>query len=113
MTGVGWIQIGLFCLAVTVCVKPLGLYMAKVFAGEWAFLAPVERVIWRLCGIRNEEQRWTQYTIAMLVFSLAGFVLLYAMQRLQAVLPFNPQHLAAVGPDLSFNTAVSFVTNTN
>jgi K+-transporting ATPase ATPase A chain len=113
MTGVGWIQIGLFCLAVTVCVKPLGLYMAKVFDGEWAFLAPVERVIWRLCGIRNEEQRWTQYTIAMLVFSLAGFVLLYAMQRLQAVLPFNPQHLAAVGPDLSFNTAVSFVTNTN
>ena len=53
MTGVGWIQIGLFCLAVTVCVKPLGLYMAKVFDGEWAFLAPVERVIWRLCGIRN------------------------------------------------------------
>jgi K+-transporting ATPase ATPase A chain len=94
-------------------VKPLGLYMAKIFDGEVTFLAPVERAIYRLCGVKGEEQHWTQYTIAMLAFSIAGFVSLYLLQRLQALLPFNPQSLTAVGPDLSFNTSVSFVTNTN
>jgi len=119
MTLNGWTQIALFCLAVLACVKPLGLYMAKVFEGEWAFLSPVERLIYRIGGVRQEEQHWTGYAIAMLAFSLAGFVLLYLIQRLQAVLPFfmlkwgNPQGMTAVAPDLAFNTAISFVTNTN
>ena len=113
MTTNGWIQIGLFCLAILVCVKPLGLYMARVFDGEITFLRPVERFIYRLSGVKGEEQHWTTYTIAMLAFSVAGFVSLYLMQRLQAVLPFNPQGLAAVTPDLSFNTSISFITNTN
>ncbi len=113
MTANGWIQIGLFCLAILVCVKPLGLYMARVFDGEITFLRPVERFIYRLSGVKGEEQHWTTYTIAMLAFSVAGFVSLYLMQRLQAVLPFNPQGLAAVTPDLSFNTSISFITNTN
>ena len=118
MTINGWIQIAIFCLAILICVKPLGGYMARLFEGERTFLSPlltpVERFIYRLCGIDEaDEQRWTQYTTAMLVFSLAGFLLLYAMQRLQVFLPYNPQHLSAVGPDLAFNTSVSFVTNTN
>src|ERR1700761_7921335 len=113
MTANGWIQIAIFCLIVIVCVKPLGLYMARVFEGEITFLRPIERFLYRLCGVRGEEQHWTTYTIAMLAFSIAGFVSLYAMQRFQAVLPFNPQGMTAVTPDLSFNTAVSFVTNTN
>jgi K+-transporting ATPase ATPase A chain len=117
MTANGWIQIALFCAAIIVCVKPLGLYMARLFEGERTFLSPalgpVERGIYRLCGIKGEEQHWTTYTIAMLAFSIAGFLTLYLMQRLQAVLPFNPQGLAGTTPDLSFNTAISFVTNTN
>jgi K+-transporting ATPase ATPase A chain len=113
MTANGWIQIGLFLLAVLVCVKPLGLYMARVFEGEITFLAPVERVLYRLGGVRQEEQHWTGYTIAMLAFSLAGFVSLYLIQRLQGVLPFNPQGMAAITPDLAFNTSTSFISNTN
>ena len=113
MTANGWIQIAIYCAAVLVCVKPLGLYMAKVFEGEITFLKPIERVLYRICGVKTEEQHWTTYTIAMLAFSIAGFVSLYLMQRLQAVLPYNPQGMAAVTPDLSFNTSVSFVTNTN
>jgi K+-transporting ATPase ATPase A chain len=118
MTANGWIQIALFCLAIIVCVKPLGLYMARLFEGERTFLSPVlgpvERGIYRLCGVKpNEEQHWTTYTIAMLVFSIAGFLSLYLIQRLQVLLPFNPQGMAAVTPDLSFNTSISFITNTN
>ncbi len=113
MTVNGWIQIGLFCVALLACVKPLGLYMAKVFDGEVKFLAPVERGFYRLAGVRGEEQHWTTYTIAMLAFSIAGFVSLYLLQRLQGVLPFNPQGMAGTSPHLTFNTAVSFVTNTN
>jgi K+-transporting ATPase ATPase A chain len=118
MTVNGWIQIGLFCVAIIASVKPLGLYMARVFEGERTFLSPLlvplERGIYRLCGIDpQKEQHWASYTIAMLAFSIAGFVSLYVLQRLQAVLPFNPQGLGAVGPDLSFNTSVSFITNTN
>ena len=118
MTINGWLQIGLFCLTILVCVKPLGSYMARLFEGGRVFLspllAPVERGIYRTCGIDpREEQHWTQYTIAMLAFSVAGFVSLYLLQRLQGFLPFNPQHLSAVAPDLAFNTSVSFVTNTN
>jgi len=117
MTANGWVQIGLFCLAIIACVKPLGLYMARLFEGEPTFLSPVlgpvERGLYRLCGVKGEEQHWTRYTIAMLAFSVAGFVSLYIMQRLQAVLPFNPQGLAGTSPDLSFNTAISFISNTN
>jgi K+-transporting ATPase ATPase A chain len=117
MTANGWIQIALFCLAIIVCVKPLGLYMARLFEGERTFLSPflgpIERGILRLCGVKGEEQHWTTYTIAMLAFSIAGFLSLYAMQRLQAILPFNPQAMAGTSPDLSFNTAISFITNTN
>jgi K+-transporting ATPase ATPase A chain len=118
MTANGWIQIAIYFLLVLVCVKPLGLFMARVFEGERTFLSPVlapmERGIYRICGVNeHDEQHWTTYTIAMLLFSIAGFVTLYALQRLQGFLPFNPQRLGTISPDSSFNTAVSFVTNTN
>ena len=118
MTANGWIQIVIFALTIVVCVKPLGLYMAKVFAGERTFLSPVlrpvERVIYALCGVReSEEQRWTGYTVAVLLFSLLSFLAVYALQRLQAMLPYNPHAMGAVTADSSFNTAVSFATNTN
>ncbi len=118
MTANGWIQIAIFSLAVIAITKPLGGYLTRVFNGERTFLSPllhpVERLIYALCGVReDDEQHWTIYAVAMLAFSLVGFVSLYFLQRLQAVLPFNPQHLPAVGTDLSFNTAISFVTNTN
>jgi len=118
MTANGWIQIAIYCGLVTICVKPLGVFMAKVFSGERTFLSPVvgplERGMYRLCGIdEREEQHWLVYGISVLLFSAAGFVLLYGLQRLQAVLPLNPADQSAVSPDSSFNTAVSFVTNTN
>ncbi len=98
--------------------KPLGIYMARVFAGERTLLSPVlgpvERVIYRVCGVDPAvEQRWTAYTVGMLLFNVAGLVLLYFILRLQNVLPLNPQGLDALKPDLAFNTAVSFITNTN
>ncbi len=98
--------------------KPLGIYMARVFAGERTLLSPVlgpvERVIYRICGVDPAvEQRWTAYTVGMLLFNVAGLVLLYFILRLQNVLPLNPQGLDALKPDLAFNTAVSFTTNTN
>jgi K+-transporting ATPase ATPase A chain len=112
------IQVGIFSILVTVISVPLGLYMARVFAGERTFLDPVlrplERVIYRVCGVRpGAEQDWTEYAIAMLLFSAAGMLLLYGMERLQYYLPLNPQKFGAVGPDLAFNTAASFTTNTN
>ena len=118
MTINGWVQIAIYFGLILVCVKPLGSYMAKVFEGERTFLSPmlrpVERVIYRICAVdQREEQHWVTYTLAMLSFSIAGFVSLYALQRLQGLLPFNPQKLGAVGPDLSFNTSISFITNTN
>ena len=118
MTANGWIQIVIFALVVTACVKPLGLYMANVFDGKRTFLSPVlgpiERVVYAICGVReNEEQHWTIYTIAMLIFSLFSFLVVYALQRLQVVLPFNPHGMGAVSANSSFNTAVSFSTNTN
>lgn len=118
MTAIGGIQIALFLAAILVCVKPLGGFMARVFEGERTFLTPIlgpiERGIYRLAEIKpGQEQHWTSYTIAMLTFSVAGFVSLYLIQRLQAVLPLNPQGLAAVGPDLAFNTSISFISNTN
>ena len=118
MTANGWIQIALFCVIVIALVRPLGGYMTRIFNGERTFLSPVlgpiERGIYRICGVdEKEEQHWVTYTVAMLVFSLAGFVVLYALQRLQGVLPFNPAGQDNVEPTLAFNTSVSFVTNTN
>src|SRR5271167_4354972 len=112
------IQIGLFCVVVTVTSVPLGLYMARVFARERTFLDPVlrplERLIYRLCGVEPEaEQTWVEYTVAMLLFSLVGMLTLYAVERLQYYLPLNPQAFAGVEPGLAFNTAASFLTNTN
>jgi K+-transporting ATPase ATPase A chain len=112
------VQIGLFFLLVTALSVPLGLYMARVFAGEHTFLdpilTPVERLIYRLCGVHPAaEQSWDEYAIAMLLFSFAGMLVLYGLERLQFFLPFNPQGFAGVPADLAFNTAASFTTNTN
>jgi K+-transporting ATPase ATPase A chain len=118
MTFNGWLQIALYCVLLILLTKPLGGYMTRVFAGERTPLSPVirplERGLYRLSGVDEaQEQHWVTYAIAMLAFSLAGFVVLYGLQRLQALLPLNPQNLDAVSPDLAFNTSVSFVTNTN
>ncbi len=118
MTVNGWIQILIYCALVLALVKPLGGFMARLFSGERTFLspvlAPVERGFYRLAAVRPEaEQHWTTYAVAMLMFNLAGFLMLYGLQRLQGALPLNPQDMAGVGPELAFNTAISFVTNTN
>jgi K+-transporting ATPase ATPase A chain len=118
MTLNGWLQIALFCVLVTLIVKPFGFYMTRVFNGNRTLLspllAPVERGIYRLCGVdERREQGWVAYGVAMLSFSLAGFLSLYALMRLQSVLPFNPAGQSAVEQGLAFNTAMSFVTNTN
>ncbi|WP_424626858.1 potassium-transporting ATPase subunit KdpA [Bradyrhizobium sp. SYSU BS000235] len=118
MTFIGWIQILLFCAIIVALVRPLGGYMTKVFDGERTFLSPVIRPIeaglYWVAGVdEKREQHWLTYAISMLFFQIGGFVILYALMRLQAGLPFNPAEQAAVAPDLSFNTAVSFVTNTN
>jgi K+-transporting ATPase ATPase A chain len=118
MTFNGWLQIALFAVIVVALVKPVGRYMTDVFMGERTLLTPVLRPLevglYRICGVdEHAEQHWVAYAVAMLMFSLAGMVLLYALLRLQALLPFNPQDMAAVSPDLAFNTAASFTTNTN
>ncbi|MCC7047696.1 MAG: potassium-transporting ATPase subunit KdpA [Alphaproteobacteria bacterium] len=118
MTVNGWLQIALYCAILAALVRPLGGYMTRLFAGERTLLSPVlgpvERGIYALCGVdARQEQHWTGYAVGMLLFSLASVVLLYALQRLQAVLPFNPQGFDPVSPDLAFNTAISFTTNTN
>src|SRR5580692_8868198 len=112
------IQVGIFCALVTAISVPLGLYMARVFAGEPTMLDPVlkpiERTIYRVCGIHPEaEETWVEYAVSMLLFSMVGMLVLYAMERLQYYLPLNPQQFGAVAPDLAFNTAASFTTNTN
>jgi len=118
MTPNGWLQIGLFLLVIFALAKPLGIFMARVFAGEKTFLdpvmRPVERLLYRVTGVdETKEMPWTEYAIAMLLFSVVSMVLLYLIQRMQQWLPWNPQHLAAVPTDLAFNTAASFTTNTN
>src|SRR6516165_10831216 len=118
MTFNGWLQIAIYAVLVILITKPFGGYMTRVFNGERTplrpVLQPVERGIYKLCGVRaDEEQHWISYAVAMLAFSFAGFVIMYAIQRLQNVLPFNPQGQDAVSPDLAFNTSVSFLTNTN
>ena len=118
MTLFGWIQILLFCAIVLALVKPLGGYIPRVFKGERTFLspvlAPVERGLYALAGTHErEEQHWSAYAVALLLFNLAGLLLLYGLQRFQGLLPLNPDGMSAVPADLAFNTAVSFVTNTN
>jgi len=118
MTVNGWLQIALYCVIIVVITRPIGGYMTRVFNGERTLLSPVlrpvERLLYGLSRVgEKEEQHWLTYAVAMLAFSLVGVVSLYAIQRLQHVLPFNPQGLPAVSDHLAFNTAVSFVSNTN
>jgi potassium-transporting ATPase potassium-binding subunit len=118
MTAIGWIQIILYCAIVVALVKPLGWYMTSVFNGERTFLSPilrpVESGIYWIGGVdERREQHWLTYTVAMLLFHVGGFLIIYGLMRLQAVLPFNPAEQSAVAQDLSFNTAISFITNTN
>ena len=118
MTLTGWLQIAVFCIAVLALVKPLGFFLTRLLNGERTFLSPVlgpvERGFYALAGVKpDEDQHWTAYAFAMLAFNLVGFLFLYAVLRLQDVLPLNPQGFAAVPDHLSFNTAISFVTNTN
>jgi potassium-transporting ATPase potassium-binding subunit len=118
MTLVGWAQIALVLALVLGCSIPLSKLIAEVYAGERSFLSPVigpvERGFYRLAGVDpSHEQDWFAYTIAMVVFSVAGFLSLYALQRLQNFLPLNPRGFGAVAPDLAFNTSTSFITNTN
>src|SRR5476651_1695311 len=118
MTVIGWIQIILYCAIIVALTKPLGGYMPRVFNGERTFLSPVLRPVeaglYWIGGVdEKREQHWLTYTVAMLLFHVLGVVIIYALMRLQAVLPFNPADQSAVPADLSFNTAVSFITNTN
>ena len=119
MTTFSVVQFLAYLLILLAVTKPLGAYMARVFSGERSFLShvigPLERLVYRLCGVRAEaEQRWTQYASSLLAFSFASFVLLYLLQRMQLWLPLNPMRLGpSMTPDLAFNTAASFVTNTN
>ncbi len=118
MTVNGWLQIALYCVVVTLLVKPFGGYMTQVFTGERNVMSPVvrplERAIYWCCGVdEKQEQHWVTYAVAMLFFTAAGFVTLYALQRLQGLLPFNPAGQSAVEQSLAFNTSVSFITNTN
>jgi potassium-transporting ATPase potassium-binding subunit len=118
MTAIGWLQAIIFFSIVLALTKPVGLYMARVFQGERTWLTPVlrplEKLIYRLCGVReDEEMTWYAYAFSMLAFSLIGLAYLYVLLRTQRWLPLNPQHIDNMTPDLAWNTAVSFTTNTN
>src|SRR5580700_4188688 len=118
MTANGWLQFAIFSIILLVTVRPVGAYITRVLEGERTGLDPVlrpfERLIYRLCGVNAEaEMSWRQYAGAMLGFSAATMLFSYVIERLQNHLPWNPQHLVAVGTDLAFNTAASFTTNTN
>src|ERR1035441_6072212 len=118
MTIIGWIQIILFCAIIVALTPVLGAYMTRVFNGERTFLSPVlrpvEAALYWVGGVdEKREQHWLTYTVAMLLFHVGGFAILYALMRFQAVLPFNPAEQSAVAADLTFNTAISFITNTN
>jgi potassium-transporting ATPase potassium-binding subunit len=119
MTANGWFQILLFMALIVLITKPLGIYMARVFSREKTFmdpvLRPIEQLLYRVTRVDDEhEMRWTEYAIALLLFSFVSMLVLYLMERLQGYLPFNPQKFGAVGPaHLAFNTAASFTTNTN
>ncbi|HLI75924.1 MAG TPA: potassium-transporting ATPase subunit KdpA, partial [Acidobacteriaceae bacterium] len=118
MTLNGWLQIVVFITAVLLLAKPMGTYMTAVFTGRRTWLdpvlAPCERLLYRLTSVdASQEMRWTEYAVAMLVFSAATLGLTYLVERLQHLLPLNPQHLPGVEPALALNTAISFTTNTN
>ena len=118
MTIIGWIQILLYCAIIVALTKPLGWYMTCVFNGERTFLSPilrpVEAGLYWISGVdEKREQHWLTYSVSMLLFHVGGFLIIYALMRLQAMLPFNPAEQSAVAEDLSFNTAISFITNTN
>jgi len=118
MTANGWFQIILYLLIIFAVAKPMGVYMTRVFSGEKTFFdpvaRPVERLLYRLtCVDEKREMRWTEYAVAMLLFSAVSMIALYLLERLQHFLPWNPQNLAGVPTDLAFNTAASFTTNTN
>src|SRR5882724_5499633 len=118
MTFNGWLQIAIYCVLIFLFVKPFGAYMANVFDGQRTLfsmvLRPIAIGIYKLCAVNErEEQHWVGYATSVLLFSIAGFVVVYALQRLQDVLPFNPAGQSAVEQSSSFNTAVSFTTNTN
>ena len=118
MNAYSWIQLIFYMVVLLALAKPLGTFMAKVYQGEKTFLdpvfGPVERFIYRLAGVHaDEEMNWKVYAIALMVFNVLGLLVVYALQRLQGFLPLNPQGFGAVTPDSSWNTAVSFATNTN
>jgi len=118
MTAIGWIQIALYCAIIVAITPVLGGYMTRVFNGERTFLSPifrpVEAALYATAGVdEKREQTWLMYTVGMLLFHVGGFAILYALQRFQDLLPFNPAGQSTVAPDLSFNTAISFITNTN
>jgi len=118
MSAAGWLQVALYFAALIALVKPLGSFMARVYQGERTFLhpllGPVERLIYRLAGVQaDSEMDWRRYALTLLAFNLLGALVVYGLQRLQAWLPLDPAHFSAVSPDSAFNTAASFVTNTN
>src|SRR2546426_10897982 len=119
MQASGWLQFALYIVALALITKPMGLYLLQVLdtnGRTWLdpVLRPLERLTYRLMGVdSSKEHNWKQYTLAMLLFSLVGCLFTYAILRLQNILPLNPQGLGAVSPDLAFNTAISFTTNTN
>lgn len=118
MTLIGWLQILIFSVAILALTKPIGVWMFRIFEGDRQplprFFGPIERFLYRLCGVDPKEQQdWKQYTLALLLFSVIPLLVTYAIERLQQVLPLNPQNFPPVSPDLAFGTAVSFTTNTN
>lgn len=118
MSIMSWLQFPLYIVVLLILIKPLGLYMARVYQGERSFLSPiilpVEKFIFKLAGVKpDDEMTWKTYALSVLLFNLVGFFFLYILLRIQNVLPLNPQALGAVSPELAFNTAVSFVSNTN
>jgi potassium-transporting ATPase potassium-binding subunit len=118
MSANGWFQIGVFFAVLLAITKPMGVYMARVFSGEKTFMdpvmRPVERLLYRMTGVdEKHEMRWTEYAISMLLVSVVSMVVLYVIMRVQQWLPWNPEHFGTVAPDLAFNTAASFTTNTN
>ena len=118
MSIMSWLQFPLYIVVLLISIKPLGLYMARVYQGERSFLSPiilpVEKFIFKLAGVKpDDEMTWKTYALSVLLFNLVGFFFLYILLRIQHVLPLNPQALGAVSPELAFNTAVSFVSNTN
>lgn len=118
MSANGWLQYGIYCIILLATVRPVGIYLARVLEGESTWLDPIlrpcERIIYKLCAVNAEkEMNWREYAFALLGFSAAGMMMTYIIERVQQWLPFNPQHLANVSPDLAWNTAASFTTNTN